>query len=285
MDTLHRNGIKTALLFLVLGLTQAVFAATVAERLRDAIAHTAPQLQPKLHGDGGIEIHGPNGTGTVYADNVEKVCEQHADQCEDAIQKFAGTIAAAVTEAPSIVPTDSNIYPVIRSADSLRSLENANHHAPDMTPISHPFTADSVVLYAVDSSMAMRFAVGEDLKKRGFSQERLQAMAAANAARLAPPKVSVLPNSNGLIAAIAQDGYGTSRLFDTNFVQTLEHAAGGPVVVAVPTRDWVLAAKADDAQAVARLRDLAGKIFRGESYAVTPGLVRWDGKAWQPLPP
>jgi uncharacterized protein YtpQ (UPF0354 family) len=88
---------------------------------------------------------------------------------------------------------------------------------------------------------------------------------------------------DGLFAAITQDGYGTSRLFDPQFVQALERKAGGSVVVAAPTRDWILMARADDSTAVLKLRDLAKKVFRGESYSVSPALLRWNGKAWDEI--
>ena len=110
-------------------------------------------------------------------------------------------------------------------------------------------------------------------------------MALANVKRLSPANISVLPNSDGLIAAITQDGYGTSRLLDPSFAQSLEHVAGGPVVVAVPTRDWILAARAGDPVALTKLKDMAARVFRGEPYHVTARLVRWDGTAWRELPP
>src|SRR5262249_46654300 len=97
-------------------------------------------------------------------------------------------------------------------------------------------------------------------------------------------KINVLPNSSGLAAVITQDTYCTSRLFDPNFVQELEHAVGGSIVVAVPPRDWIVAANAGNAAAVAKLKDLAGGVFRGEAYAGTPKLVKGDGKTWQEVP-
>jgi hypothetical protein len=55
-------------------------------------------------------------------------------------------------------------------------------------------------------------------------------------------------------------------------------------VVAVPTRDWIVAANAGDAAAVTKLKDLAARVFRGKAYAVTPKLVKWDGKTWEEVP-
>jgi hypothetical protein len=93
----------------------------------------------------------------------------------------------------------------------------------------------------------------------GLSEERLQAIAVANVKRLDSVKISVLPNSNGL--AITQDTCATSRPFGPTSIQGLEHAVGGPIVVAVQTRDWIVAANAGDAAAVARLKDLAARVF------------------------
>lgn len=275
-----------ALLFFSVSLAQAAAPATVPERLRDAIAHIAPQLRPELHKDGGIEIHGgPKSAGTVYADNVEKACAQQPDHCDEAIQRFATSITSAITETGDVAPTGSNVFPVVRSAGLMRSMSEAAHGDPEKSLVSQAFTADSVVLYAIDTPNAMRFASAQDLKKQGISAERLQAMAVANIGRLAPVKVNAMPDSNGLVAMIAQDGYATSRLFGPEFIKELEQAAGGPVVVAVPTRDWILAVKADDTAAVHKLRDVAARIVRGEPYSVTADLVRWDGKTWQPVPP
>jgi len=89
----------------------------------------------------------------------------------------------------------------------------------------------------------------------------------------------------GLWAGIAHDGYGTSRLFDPKLWEALEAQAGGPVAVALPTRDWLLAARLDDAQAIARLRTIAARIVAGEPTAVTAALVRRDGESWIEVPP
>lgn len=95
METRLRTCAQATLLFLLVGRAQAAAPATVPERLRDAIAHIAPQLRPELHKDGGIEIHGgPKSAGTVYADNVEKVCAQEPDHCDEAIQRFATSITS-----------------------------------------------------------------------------------------------------------------------------------------------------------------------------------------------
>ena len=278
METLRWTCAKAAIaLFLLLGLTQAATGATIPERVRDAIAKIAPQLHPELHKNGGIEIHGvSSGDVTVYADNVEKACAQQPEQCDTAIQEFATQFTSSLAEMKDLVSVGTNVFPVVRPAQLTRSI-------PDV--LSQPFTSDSVVLYAIDTPSAMRFASGADLKKQGIALERLQAMAMANVAHLKPVEVSVRPNSNGLVAMIVQDGYATSRLFDPEFLETLEKTAGGPVVVAVPTRDWILAVKADDAAAVQKLRGIAARIFHGEPYSVTADLIRWDGKVWQTVPP
>jgi uncharacterized protein YtpQ (UPF0354 family) len=122
--------------------------------------------------------------------NVQKECEQHADQCSDTIQKFVSAAISAATETPDLTLSESNVYPVIRSIGLLQNLRELNHQEPEKVPISRPFTSDSTVLYAIDSSKAMRFATGKDLARQGLSEERLQAIAVANASRLKPVKIS-----------------------------------------------------------------------------------------------
>jgi uncharacterized protein YtpQ (UPF0354 family) len=258
---------------------QPALAGGISERLRDAIAAAAPNLHPEAHDDGSIHLKGSHGDSTVYADNVQAFCGAHPEGCDEAIRRFAMVVASMVNNDQVVALTTSNVYPVVRSAGMLKDL--ANHLDAKKLPISRPFTGDSAVLYAVDSPKAIRYANAEDLETHGLSEDRLQVIATANATHLEPAKMSVL--RDGLFAAITQDGYGTSRLFDPQFVQALERKAGGSVVVAAPTRDWILMARADDSTAVLKLRDLAKKVFRGESYSVSPALLRWNGKAWDEI--
>lgn len=274
---------KAACLLILLTLSRSAFAEPVTDRVRAAIAAASPGSRTELLADGGIEVTGPTGKMTMYPDNVQKECDRYPDHCDDIIKKFVSALTS-VNETSKFELTESNVYPVIRPDALLKNLRELVHQDPDKIPISRAFTSDSVVVFAIDSPKVVRFATAKDLKRQGLSEERLQAIALDNVRHLDPVKISVLPNSNGLVAAITQDTYATSRLFDATFVQELEHAVGGPVVVAVPTRDWIIAANAGDAAALAKLKDLAARVFRGEAYSVSPKLVKWDGKTWQEVP-
>jgi uncharacterized protein YtpQ (UPF0354 family) len=282
MCSWHWCGRTAAALLLVL-FSRSLFADTVTDRVRAAIATAAPDSHTEVRPDGGIHVTRAGGEWTMYTDNVQKQCDEHPTQCDAAITQFVAALLS-VGDGSAFALTEANVLPVVRSGALLKNLTDLVHQEPGKTPVSESFTSDSVVLYAIDSPKAIRFAVATDLQRQGLSGERLQTVAMANVKRLAPVKISPLANSNGLVAAITQDTYATSRLFDPDFVRELEQAEGGPVVVAIPTRDWILAANAADAAAVARLRKVAGQIFRGEAYAVTPQLVRWDGHAWQEVP-
>lgn len=82
----------------------------------------------------------------------------------------------------------------------------------------------------------------------------------------------------------ANDGLGTARVFDAALWQKLEAAAGGPVAMAMPTRDWVFFARADNTQALATLRALLGRVVRGEPYAVSAAVMVRNGAGWKLLP-
>jgi hypothetical protein len=55
--------------------------------------------------------------------------------------------------------------------------------------------------------------------------------------------------------------------------------------VALPARDWLLAARLDNPQAIAKLRTVAARIAAGEPTAVTSALVRRNGQSWIEVPP
>jgi hypothetical protein len=188
-------------LVVLLTVSCGAFAEPVTDRVRAAIAAASPESHTELRSDGGIEVTGPNGKMTMYTDNVQTVCDRYLDQCDDTIKRFVAALTS-VKESSSFALTESNVFPVIRSGAMLKNLSELTHQGPGKTPISRSFTSDSVVLYAIDSPKAIRFAAGKDLERQGLSEERLQAIAVANVKRLDPVKITVLPNSNGLVAAI-----------------------------------------------------------------------------------
>jgi uncharacterized protein YtpQ (UPF0354 family) len=140
-------------------------------------------------------------------------------------------------------------------------------------------------LYAIDTPRAVRFVNASDLEHSGLTVDALDKIALSHVSRLAPIKIEPMREARGLWVGIARDGYGTSRLFDSKFWDTLETQAGGPVAVALPTRDWLLAARLDDPQAIARLRAVVARVVAGEPTAVTSALVRRSGQSWTEVPP
>jgi uncharacterized protein YtpQ (UPF0354 family) len=151
--------------------------------------------------------------------------------------------------------------------------------------VSRPYISGAVLLYAIDTPRAIRFVNASDLEHSGLTLDALDKIALSHVSRLAPLTFSQMNGAPGLWAGIASDGYGTSRLFDPKFGDTLEARAGGPVAVALPTRDWLLAARLDNPQAIAKLRAVAARIVAGEPTAVTSALVRRNGQSWTEVPP
>lgn len=151
--------------------------------------------------------------------------------------------------------------------------------------VSRPYISGAVLLNAIDTPRAIRFVNASDLEHSGLTIDALDKIAFSHVSRLAPLKFSPMSGAPELWAGIAGDGYGTSRLFDPKFWDTLEAQAGGPVAVALPTRDWLLAARLDNSQAIAKLRTIAARIVAGEPTAVTSALVRRDGQSWIEVPP
>jgi uncharacterized protein YtpQ (UPF0354 family) len=269
--------------FLALALDEAcAFADSLTDRVVAAFGRENPQLQATVKSDDEIHLTAPIGQVTVFLDRVRGECQKQPENC-DAIIKQLVTSTAITSASPDNMKFDpESIYPVVRPVGSLQATIGGD---ATRVFVSRPYISGAVLLYAIDMPRAVRFVNASDLEHSGLTIDALDKIAFSHVSRLAPLKLERMSGAPGLWAGIARDGYGTSRLFDPKFWDTLETTAGGTVAVALPTRDWLLAARLDDPQAIARLRTVAARVVAGEPTGVTSALVRRDGRSWIEVPP
>ena len=150
-------------------------------------------------------------------------------------------------------------------------------------PVVMPLVGDLVLAYVEDGEANMRFLVASDLEQLGIpDMETLFALALANFGDYARSRTELEVFAPGVFRAQV-DGYYDASLF--LFADELARGAdiAADVVVAVPARDVMLLCSADDAVALATLRDTATRIESESPYLVSPQLyvLRQDG--WQLL--
>jgi len=260
------------------------FADSLTNRVTAAFNQEDPKLQAIVKSDDEIHLTTPMGPITVFLDRVRGECERRPEGCEAAIKQLVNSTTVTVASSDSTKFDPENVYPVVRPASGLRAMQTTVADIVRLF-VSRPYISGAVVLYAIDTPRALRFANTSDLEHSGLTVDALDHIARSHVSRLAPIRFKQTHDMPGLWAGIASDGYGTSRLFDPKFWDTLEAQAGGPVAMALPTRDWLLAARLDDPEAIARLRTVAARIVAGEPTAVTSALVRRDGQSWIEVPP
>jgi uncharacterized protein YtpQ (UPF0354 family) len=272
--------------FLVLALHDVTaFADSFTNRVLAAFSQEDPKLQATAKSDDEIHLTTPIGPITVFLDRLRGECQKRPEDCDAAIKQLVTSTRITSASSENMKFDPENVYPVLRPVSSLQAMQATIGGDITRMFLSRPYISGAVLLYAIDMPRAVRFVNAGDLEHSGLTVDALDKIALSHVSRLAPLKLERMRGAPGLWAAIANDGYGTSRLFDPKFWDMLEAEGGGPVAVALPTRDWLLAARLDDSQALAQLRTVAARIVAAEPTAVTSALVRRNGQSWSEVPP
>jgi uncharacterized protein YtpQ (UPF0354 family) len=282
----QNNNRLRQILFVVLALDCVCASAdSLTDRVTAAFNHENPKLQATIRSDDEIRLTAPIGSLSVFLDRVRGECQKRPEDCDATIKNLVTSTAATVNLPDGMKFNPDNVYPVVRPENGLRAMQATIGDEVKSAFVSRPYISGAVLLYAIDTPKAVRFVSARDLEQAGLTVEALDRIALAHVSRLSPVKFQKMDEAPGLWIGILKDGYGTSRLFDPKFWDTLEALAGGPVAVALPTRDWLLAARLDDPAAISRLRTIATRIVAGEPTAVTSALVRRDGLSWSEVTP
>jgi uncharacterized protein YtpQ (UPF0354 family) len=272
--------------FLALVIHQVPASAdSLTDRVVAAFNGEDPKLQPTIKSDDEIHLTTPIGAITVFLDHVRGECQTRPEDCDASIKQLVSS-TTVTSSSPGLMKFDpENVYPVVRPVNSLQAMQATIGGDVARLFVSRPYISGAVLLYAIDTPRAVRFVNASDLEHSGLTVDALDKIALSHVSRLATLKIEPMRETHGLWAAIANDSYGTSRLFDSKFWDALETQAGGPVAVALPTRDWLLAARLDDPEAIARLRTVAARIVAREPTAVTSALVLRNGQSWTEVAP
>lgn len=275
-----RPGMSLMALMLSAGVCHA---DDLTEKVLQTFRKQASELRVTAKTDDELQVTGRKGPLTVYLFNVRTACASNKDRCDDEVLTFVrhiASVASADQSADAFV--GEKLYAVLRNAGfGKRAAETVKE--PNKQLVVLPFVDSIEVLFVVDGEKAVRFVNRDDMVGAGLTEKTLLELASRNAARLPQLKYEPIEGMSGLYVMLANDGLGTSRAFDPALWEKLEAKAGGPVAMAVPTRDWVLFTRADQPELVAKLRTLAGRIARGEPYPVSGAVMARDGNGWKAL--
>jgi hypothetical protein len=223
-------------------------------------------------------------TGTLDVSNLDAQLADVTDpdkRLAMARQFVAGaTASAASATEPTELPRGS-LLPSLKSRATLEATMErvpADKRAKFSVP-SHPIVKDVVVVVVVDQPDTMALVTTQELETWKTTPEAIFPVALSNLASrtAAAPEKQRLGDAT-VVAVPHGDEYTAARILLPATQERFATLLGGPAVFAIPTRDRLLAARADDKAAVAALRREATRAFTAGPYPITDALIQADPK-------
>jgi len=277
---------KAAVAAVVLLNLQVTASTARADELLDRVVASFRQQAPEIKVDiknlNELQIGGVSGLFAVYLDNVRSACVSKPAACEGEVTNFvAGVLDVAKSHAEIGVISPDKVYIVLRQAGFGQNAGKQWAGDAKKQLITRPFVEGLEQIYVLDTPRAYRFVNQGDLDLAGLSLESLHEAALRNVSKLEPLKYDKSPGMPDIFFMPAGDGLGTARIFDAPLWDRIEKDLGSGVVVCVPTRDWILFVKDDNLEAPEKMKMLAGRIVKGEPYAVSSVMFRRKNSSWQ----
>jgi len=243
---------------------------------------SAPNTKPVVQSDNEIEIQSANGPLIVQLDNIRATCNSKSGACDKEIKAFVdGTVAMAKAAKPAGPLDLKKVYVVLREAGFAKRSEKGFADDETRQLISRPFVDGIESVYVLDAPKAFRFVNRSDMKRAGLDVERLHEAARKNVVSMKAPEYGPVPEQPGVFLMVASDGLGTARIFDNGLWDRIEKEVGGPVVVAAPTRDWILFAKKDNQEAADALKEMVSRMAQNEPYPVSAVVFQRQDGSWR----
>jgi hypothetical protein len=133
---------------------------------------------------------------------------------------------------------------------------------------------DAVIVVVVDRPDTMAWVIPDDLTRWKTTLVEIFPIAVSNLAARRGSAPSKRAGGGPALAEIPRgDEYTATRVLVPEVQRQFATLLGGPVLFAIPARDRLLAARRDDAAAVAALRAEAARVFAASSYPISAHLV------------
>ncbi|MBX7258388.1 MAG: DUF1444 family protein [Candidatus Hydrogenedentes bacterium] len=278
----------SSILRLLPGRSQArsLSPAEFTQECAKAFAEAGPQWTVLIERDLVLSIKGADDQESrSFLDNLYETCRQHPHLEQDAIDQFVvGTLETLAKKSDG---TDRTcIVPVIKDRAWLEEMrrglrERGATDVPD--PVHEDFSRELVIVYAIDMENSIAFLTPGALEEAKVSREELRVLAASNLKRLLP-KIE-RAGSNGLYMFMAGGTYEASLLLLDTIWAGIQAEVQGDVVVAIPTRDVLVATGSENAPGMSKLREIAQEAWQTGPYRLTPQLFVYRDGTFQEFEP
>lgn len=220
----------------------------------------------------------PSGrTVTAFLDNAYHDYVAAPDQLAAILKKRISALVETTTRAKSL--DRSRIVPVVKDRPWLLEMQKAVGRTRSKWVVGDLYESlndELIVLYGEDTPQNTRYIGPKEVADVGVKRDELRALAIQNLRQLIPP---IAFDRGDLFSRITAGGnYETSLLLFDDIWAKAATMVDGEVVVAVPARGLLLFTGSRNQAGVERLRAVAAKVAREDTYFLTPALfVRRGG--------
>jgi uncharacterized protein YtpQ (UPF0354 family) len=245
------------------------------EQVARAALAAMPSTTVTVSGDLQFVVRYPNGaSATSDLGRAYRSYQAEPQHLDDIVQAQVAALIAAGRDANGVPKLDrTRIVPLIKNRQWFEQVERrGREQTPPQDLVAEPLNSELVVVYAENRLGSLRILSSRD---DVGDRTRLRDVALANLGRLLP-KIEIRPGADGVLLISAGGEFDASLLLADNLWSGGQIKVDGDIVVALPTKDVLIATGSRNAPGVARLRAAASKFTSGPE-ALTAALFVYRG--------
>ena len=243
------------------------------------LGETAPAYKVRPTRELQVLVTDPRGNeNTAFLYDAYAEYRKSPNDKEKIIRKYFLALIAPQDEIRKL--DASRVVPVVKKRAWLEELASAAQAKGSATPpevVYDDLNEQLIVVYAEDTPNTLRYVVPAQLEEIKLKKEDLRALAAANLQAILP-KIDVRPSP--LVTIVKADSnYEACLLAVADFWAQRRFPVDGEVVVAIPARDHLLITGSKNVEGLAKIREVATRVFQESPQRVTDMLfVYRDGR-------
>ena len=256
--------------------TEAAFTRRMAERLRAAI----PGREVRITGTFEISVAQQSGDpGRIFVGRVWNICESApADECEASATRLIEAVARISTR-PEAPITRAQLRIAVRARAYCTGLHRlAGDAVATQRTLTREMPPDLCQVVMVDYPDRMRGLTAGDLGPLGLAAEAAWQLAESQTIAALPQPSALGQLEQGIVAVTGFD-YIPSLLLNRQGWRALAAAQGG-LIVAVPSDNMMIVARAATVTDMAGFRRATRDAFDTAERQISESVYRWTDAGW-----
>jgi uncharacterized protein YtpQ (UPF0354 family) len=230
-----------------------------------------------------------NDLGAIDLGNLDRQLAGVDDEARRAVmtREFVRSLLPAANRRGEALPRKA-ILPILKARSDIEATMSRVPAELRQTHgiLARPFAAELVSVLVVDSPGTLTLITEDRLGQWNVSVAELASLAMENLAAKAharPERVS--SNGSTWVRVQTGDACDAARLLLPAVRRDIEALLGGSAAYAVPTRDHLMAARADDGKAVRALRAEVKRLYRSQPHPLSDQLFQFEAPGgWRTVP-